>query len=142
MTTKERLIWRLANRPTVNEINDLITSEVISKDEARGILFSSETEEDRDKKSLEAEIKFLRQLVENLSENRTKIVETIRNVYVPYQKYEWYKPYQVWCGVDDKSYTKNTDFQMSALSGTQQNLVGSLTASVANTANFASIKTF
>ena len=79
MTTK--LKWRLSSLPTPDEVRALVIDEVITKDEAREILFSSETEQERDKKSLEAEIKFLRELVEKLSNQQsTKIIETIKYI--------------------------------------------------------------
>jgi len=67
---KTKLVWRLGERPTSEELRNLISDEIISKEEARKILFNEETQEDRDKKSLEEEIKFLRKLVEKLSNSR------------------------------------------------------------------------
>ncbi len=48
--------------PTVEELLHLVNAKLITQDEAKEILFKSETEEDRDKEGLEAEIKFLRDL--------------------------------------------------------------------------------
>ena len=95
---KTKLVWRLSNRPTPAEVAELLTQEIINKEEAREILFSEETDEDRDKKSLESEIKFLRELVDKLSEDRSQIITTIKEVQVPYIKYPWYPQYQIWCG--------------------------------------------
>lgn len=69
----------------------------MTKDEAREILLNFETEENRDAKSLQSEIKFLRELVEKLSTNRNQIVEVIKEVYTPYRQYPWYNPYITWC---------------------------------------------
>jgi hypothetical protein len=74
---KTKLVWRLGERPTSEELRNLISDEIISKEEARKILFNEETQEDRDKKSLEEEIKFLRKLVEKLSNSRQTIKEVI-----------------------------------------------------------------
>ena len=96
----KKLIWRLKEQPTSESLQELVSSQILTKDEAREILFSSETEEDRDKKSLESEIKFLRDLVEKLSQgNNGRIVEIIREVEKPYRVYPWYPCYQSWCTV-------------------------------------------
>jgi hypothetical protein len=98
MTTKKKIVWRLQARPTVDELRDLVKDKIIDAVEAREILFTSEEVEDRDKKSLESEIKFLRDLVEQLSKNSNKtIYETIRVIEQPYYKQPWYRPYDVWC---------------------------------------------
>ena len=68
---KTNLKWRLSKLPTVDEVLNLIGSKLITQDEAKDILFSSETEEDRDKESLKAEVRFLRDLVEKLSKSNT-----------------------------------------------------------------------
>lgn len=95
MTTK--LKWRLSALPETHEVAHLVKEGILTKEEAREILFSLETDEDRDKKSLQEEIKFLRELVQKLSNNQTsKIVETIRYVEKPYTKFEWYQPYYVY----------------------------------------------
>jgi len=97
---KTKLVWRLGNRPTVEDINTLISTTIITKDEAREILFNSETDEDRDKKSLQSEIKFLRELVQKLSTNRSQIITTIKEVEVPYKRWDWYRPYCNWTTID------------------------------------------
>lgn len=94
-TTK--LKWRLSNLPTSNEIIALIANKIITQEEAREILFSEETQEDRNKESLKSEIKFLRELVEQLSRNRKEIVERIRYVEKPYYKWDWWNSYATWC---------------------------------------------
>jgi len=93
----KKLVWRLREQPTTKMLQELVSTAILTKDEAREILFSSETEEDRDKKSLQSEIKFLRELVEKLSK-RSEIVTTIREIEVPYRRYDWYNPYNNWCG--------------------------------------------
>lgn len=95
--TKTKLKWRLADRPTVSEIESLVEREIISKEEAREVLFSQEVEGERDKKGLESEIKFLRELVEKLSKSSSTIVEQIRYIQAPYVQYPWWQPYQLWC---------------------------------------------
>lgn len=95
MTNK--IVWRLKEQPSSESLRELVKDGILTKEEAREILFSSETEENRDKKSLESEIKFLRELVDKLSSGRTQILETIREVESPWRKYPWYNPYITWC---------------------------------------------
>ena len=96
MTTK--LVWRLATRPTPQEVMDLKDRGLITKEEAREILFTSEEVEERDqRKALESEIAFLRKLAEKMG-NQSKIVETIRIIEKPYYNQPWYPAYATWCG--------------------------------------------
>ena len=126
MTKKNKIVWRLREQPTPDSLKDLVKEEILSKEEAREILFSSEGQEDRDKKSLESEIKFLRELVEKLSNNRSQIITTIREIEVPYRRYPWYEPYGTWCSrYEDTSGTLIYDGSNIALSQ-----------------NFSDIKTF
>ena len=84
----KNLKWRLSKLPTVEELLQLVKDKVITQEEAKEILFSSETQEDRDKDSLKEEIKFLKQVVENLSRNNSaRIVEVIREVEKPWRPY-------------------------------------------------------
>ena len=95
---KTQLVWRLSKLPTVEDIDTLIDKKIITQEEAREILFSSQ--EERDAKSLEDEIKFLRELVDKLSQ-RSQIIETIKTIEIEkptYPSNPWYKPYEVWCG--------------------------------------------
>lgn len=94
---KKVLRWRLGNLPTAQDVDRLFMDGIIDKEEAREILFTQEEKEDRDKKSLKEEIKFLRDLVERLSDRQEtiKIIETIKE---PYDPKPWYKPYEIWCG--------------------------------------------
>jgi hypothetical protein len=94
----KKIVWRLKELPTADTLADLIEKEIITKDEAREILFSQEEVEERDEKSLKEEIKFLRALVEKLSNNnRTTIIETIREVERPWRQKPWMYPYVTWC---------------------------------------------
>ena len=105
----KNLKWRLSKLPTVEELLQLVKDKVITQEEAKEVLFSSETEEDRDKDSLKEEIKFLKQVVENLSRNNSaRIVEIIREVEKPWKPYPWYQPYQAWCGTGDSIYMSGT----------------------------------
>lgn len=94
----KKLIWRLGKLPTVQELLDLINAKLITQDEAKEILFNESDIDERDKKSLEDEIKFLRQLVEKLSNNSSRIIENIRYIEKPYYSSPWWKYYDTWCG--------------------------------------------
>lgn len=93
----KKLVWRLGKLPTPQEVSDLLKEEIITQDEAREILFNTETDEERDSNSLKDEIKFLREVIKNLSENSSKTVEIIQKVEPRYFQYGWYQPYYTWC---------------------------------------------
>ena len=128
----KKLVWRLGKLPSVEELQGLVKDKIITQDEAREILFSSEDEVDRDKKSLQSEIKFLRDLVESLS-NNSQTVEIIRKIEKPYTRWEWYRPYEVWSSNVCNLTTNNTGTAYFNLSGSG---IGS------ETENFSSVKTF
>jgi len=127
----KKLIWRLKEQPSTESLRELVKDKLLTNDEAREILFSSQEETDRDVKSLEAEIKFLRDLVEKLSQNKSQIVEVIKEVKVPYSNYDWYQPYHYWCG------NRANNVTILPTNGT----IASYTASSEN-CTFDSIQTF
>lgn len=103
---KKSIKWRLSSLPTPDEVRALVQDKLITKDEAREMLFSQvNEEEERDKKSLESEVKFLRSIIEKLAPNTSKIIETIRIVEKPYYNQPWYPPYQVYCSTGFANYT-------------------------------------
>ena len=128
----KKLIWRLSSLPSVVELRELVKDKIITQEEARGILFSSENQEDRDKKSLESEIKFLRELVETLSQNKGQIVKVIREIETPWRDYPWYKPYVTWYN-DDGGFTATT---------ATTNITGAGSYDYTAASNFSNIKTF
>lgn len=139
---KKKIIWRLANRPTSNEIIELMKSGLLTKDEAREILLTEETEEKVSEDSLKSEIKFLRELVEKLSPNNFKsVVETIRYIEKPYKQYGWYSPYNAWCG---SGITFLATAGSTAVTNTTSTMSGTLTSGTGATASpsFSSINTF
>ncbi len=151
----KQLKWRLGKLPTPDEVLKLVNDKLITKEEARDILFNEVDESKRDEESLKEEIKFLRELVAKLS-NQSKIVETIRYIEKPYYNYGWYAPYVTYCS-NTASLTGGNFTLTSATSGTTNaNYTGltsdSLNSSLAsftsgtgewNSANdFAQISTF
>lgn len=91
MTKTTKLVWRLSSRPTVEEITLLLKEKILTKDEVKQILFSSETEEDRDKKSLELEIKFLKEIITEMSKTKGQIIDVVKYIEKPiYYNQPWY----------------------------------------------------
>ena len=90
------LKWRLEKLPTVSDLSTLLEQKIITEEEAKQILFTQSELGQRDEKSLKEEIRFLKKLVENLSESRTHIIKTIESVQVPYIDKGWYQPYTGW----------------------------------------------
>ena len=58
--SKEELRWRLKEQPSTESLRDLVKDGILSKEEAREILFSKETE---DIASLKKEVEVLRDVV-------------------------------------------------------------------------------
>ena len=121
----KKIVWRLKEQPTSEMLRELVKDNILTKNEAREILFNLEEQTDRDIESFKSEIKFLRELVEKLA-NPQKVVEIIREIEKPWKPYCWWQPYWVWsttsCG-----YSSNTN--TSAL------MAGA-------SSNFSDIKTF
>lgn len=129
MTTKIK--WRLKQLPTVGELALLVHDGILTKEQAQEVLFSLETDEDRDKQSLQDEIKFLRELVESLSKNKPeRIVETIRYIEKPYVTAPWYHPYYV--------YANSTTGNSGGLYVTTSGTAGLATTSTMNLSSTAS----
>jgi len=92
MTKKEKLIWRLKEKPSAEGIARLVEQKVITAEEGREILFS---ESSPNAKAQEEEIKFLRELVDKLAVSRNKFV-TIYETWHDYSPIypRWYKRYE------------------------------------------------
>lgn len=156
MTTT--LKWRLGKLPTSDEVLRLIDNKIITKEEGKDILFNQETEEDISKKDLEEEIKFLREVVQKLSSNKTKIIEVIKEVQKPYYQWGWYGPYATWCNIGsgdsgsvsslNGSNTTNTYYAATlgglgtAVGLVQSSSVGDYSTGDTSNLNFSDIKTF
>ena len=133
----KKIKWRLGDLPTPDELRGLVGDGLLTKEEAREILFSEEENTKRDEKSLEAEIKFLRELVERLSKNQQTVITTIREIERPYVRYPWYQPYQVWCSTSNVTNSASSINLLSSGS-TAINALGT----IQNNASFSAIKTF
>mgnify|MGYP001559140621 FL=1 len=84
----KKIIWRLKEQPSSESLRELVKDGILTKEEAREILFSQQEDTERDSESLKAEIKFLRELVEKLS-NRSQIIREVEIVKVPYYHSSW-----------------------------------------------------
>jgi hypothetical protein len=106
------LRWRLSQLPTGGEIADLVEQGVITKDEAREILFSTPDKQDEDKVSdLKAEIKFLKEVIGQLTKTSTTFV-TVPGTYYRYNTQPWFTGY-VTAGAIQYSATTNTSNALS-----------------------------
>jgi hypothetical protein len=141
MTKTMKLNWRLSKLPTPEEVSKLVNDKIITHDEAREILFSSEEVEERDKKSLESEIKFLREIIERLSNDKNRIVEVIREVEKPiYIKTPWWNDYYTWCG--GTTYYNATSTPTFGVTNTAYSLNSLDCTSTPSRDSFTAIKTF
>lgn len=131
MTNK--LKWRLSKLPTSEEVSKLVNDKIITKEEAREILFTEETQEKIEEDNLKSEIKFLREIIEKLS-NRSQIIETIKTIQIPYIQTPWYGNYQVWCTSNGVQNYSNTS--LTALGSTNTMYASGTTE------DFSEIKTF
>lgn len=135
-TMTKKLVWRFKTLPTVAELTMLVHDGIVSKEDAKEILFG--TEDVGNIEELKSEIRFLRELVEKLSNGQTtRIIETIREVKVPYYQQPWYQPYQVWCSNSSTYSGIGATNTITAGSGAIQ-----LSSTTMNGSSFSSIKTF
>lgn len=76
---KRNLTWKLKDMPSAGELANLVNSEVITRDEAREIMFGNADDDKAKIEALEKMVEFLQGLVENLSKNKT-------TTYIPYER--------------------------------------------------------
>ena len=84
------LKWRLTKLPTVEELTLLVEKNIVTKEEAKKVLFNNETE--RDIESYKQEIKFLKEVIDKLGD-REKIVTVVEKYIQPYLTQPFYQPY-------------------------------------------------
>lgn len=107
---KTKLVWRLSKLPTPEELLQLVEAKIITNEEAKDVLFSTETEEDVQIADLQSEIKFLKEVVERLSQNQTpRIIEVIREVEKPWKYNPWFQPYHTWSTSGGQVYLTQTN---------------------------------
>lgn len=145
---KTKIKWRLSKLPTPSELAELVKNKIITQEEAYEVLFDQQTEEDVDADALKAEIKFLRKVVEDLSQSQSRTVTVIEKYIKQYPTYTWTQPYQIWCstgaGVSTNSVYTATGSNSINLAGTSSALTtaSSSTQSLTAPVSLSSIKTF
>lgn len=110
MTKEEKvqLKWRLSKLPSVEEIQGLVKDGILTKEEAREILFSVETKEDREQVEL-ADIKKELELLREIVKRNTVITQP---VYIEHQR-PWTQPYIYWMSSTSGSSTA-TPFRITS----------------------------
>src|SRR5574343_272960 len=73
----KNLKWRLGKLPTSDEVLKLVNDKIITKEEAREILFNEE-------------------IIDKLA-NKTQIIETIKYIQPSYNTWTWTAPYVNYC---------------------------------------------
>lgn len=100
--TNKNLTWKLSELPSAGEIASLVDSEVITKEEARDIMFGN-PESDKEKlEALEKLVDFLQGLIKDLTKNKVAIMPYERTVYIdrhirPYWDRYWGSTEKVLC---------------------------------------------
>lgn len=104
------LVWRLKNLPEAGEIADLVSTGVITKEEAREILFKPEAlkrdEESEQVKSLKEQVEFQQQTIDKLINKLSSRYDgwTFVNTYTP--RY----PTQYWMTAGSTTLTSSKPF--------------------------------
>ena len=119
------LKWRLTKLPTVEELTLLVEKNIVTKEEAKEVLFNKETESERDIESYKQEIKFLRDLINNLSKNnRNTLLTEIRYMEKPYYNYGWYGPYNVLCNAVSSGFNGNVSEALYSVNNDSTTILG------------------
>lgn len=98
MKKEEKILkWRLSEKPTVQNLQDLVKSQIITKEEARQILLDEGEYTSKDIQEIKDEIALLRKLVLETS-NQIQIIKVIERE-APYWKpfFTWTQPYSTFC---------------------------------------------
>ena len=100
--TNKNLTWKLSELPSAGEIASLVDSGVITKEEARDIMFGN-PESDKEKiEALEKLVDFLQGLIKDLTKNKQTFIPYERTVYIdrhirPYWDRYWGSTERVLC---------------------------------------------
>lgn len=95
MNKSNQTTWRLPELPTASEVADLVDSGIITKEEAREILFKTGQDNKKEVEALTEEIMFLRKLVDTLA-NKNSGYSAVWHYYDTYTPtyLKWYKKYE------------------------------------------------
>jgi hypothetical protein len=136
----DNLVWRLKEQPTTESLRQLVKDQILTKDEARQILFSKDNSNDK-MNALKEQVKFLEDLVKNLSTNHGTTWINNYPAYTPvYPVRYWYST-----GIGMGTYyTANTGANTISLSsslggGQAQSSLGNLTGGTTLTGSSSSI---
>ena len=118
--TKTKLNWRLTDLPTAGEVAELVDSEVITKEEARDILFNEkEATSTKEVEALKEQIKFMDNLLTGLIQgmNRGKTYN-LNQTFVPVNPVRyWFPTISMQAYGSLNSGTNIVSFSGSAISG-------------------------
>lgn len=91
---KEELLWRFKQLPTAGEVAALVEQGVLSKEEARALLFNSKDEKDKQEEhnALKEQIKFQQDVIDKLISqlSRTNNLWTFTQTYRPRYSTEYW----------------------------------------------------
>ncbi len=144
----KKLKWRLSKLPTSEEVISLLKEKLITQEEAKDILFETTETEQRDTKSLEKEIDFLKSVIEKLS-TRDQIVQITREILPIYIKQPFYQPYYYWSnggsfvgGSVSNNLNNNAVYCATGQGGSMASGGNSLLGQGTTECSFTAIKTF
>lgn len=129
---KKNLSWNLPELPTGGELAELVDTGVISKEEAREIMFGAAESDKEVIKTLQEQIEFLQDLVKELSKNRPTYIPTItREIHTtrPYYEKYWGNTHKL---LGSTGYTVSTGTTTNLASGKMQNAVYATSGSLTN----------
>lgn len=79
-TTVEELTkilkWRLSKAPTLEDVQSMLKDDIIDKEEARQMLFSTAEQTSEREEALKEQIKFLEKVIEKLTEPKLSVTTT------------------------------------------------------------------
>lgn len=132
--TTKKLVWKLKDLPTGDELASLVEQKVITPEEAREIILSEEKVDSNALKAKEEEIKFLRDLVDTLARRHNGWT----TIYHEYERLTprypvWYTSYQPLMQTYSKTFGPTLSLGgVTATSGTMTNAVNTVQSYASN----------
>lgn len=120
------LKWRLSERPSVDNITDLVDAGIISKEEARQIILDTVEVDPITLEDLQSEVKLLRKLVLEIAERHPQTIVKIIEKEV--KKQDWWTPNWTISTSQPKWFNDYTTLYCSATGSTAGDSGTSLTA--------------
>lgn len=80
--TKKNLIWRLKDKPSVEDVTELLKEQVVTKEEARDLLFNEAGSDSEKLRDLKKQVEYLEDLVKELSKSRVQNYPVVTPAYV------------------------------------------------------------